>query len=122
MSNIKAKKGDIPQLVNPITNQQEWVNPSNIYVLIGKVDYNEAGQKRVFNGQPKQLGVFLSEKDEEIKNLKDQLKDAKETLTTFKAQYKRDMKNVVKLLELVVPQLELNSLELNNILSSMEEE
>lgn len=71
MNNIKCKKGDIQVLINPITKQTEWQNPSNIYIYIGKVDCNENGQKRVFSGTPMQLGVFLSEKDEEIKHFKE---------------------------------------------------
>lgn len=118
---MKCKKGDIQQLVNPLTKQTEWVNPSNIYIFIGKVDLNEVGQKRVFNGTPKQLGVFLSEKETEIQTLKEQLKETKDALATFKAQYKKTMRDVVTLLELVVPQMELNQIDLNNILESMEE-
>ena len=118
MNNIKCKKGDIQVLVNPVTKQTEWQNPSNIYIYIGKVDYNENGQKRVFSGTPKQLGVFFSEKVDEIQKLKEEVKALKE----FKASYKKTMKQVVALLEIVVPQLELNSIEINDILSSMEEE
>ena len=71
MNNIKCKKGDIQVLINPITKQTEWQNPSNIFIYIGKVDYNENGQKRVFSGTPMQLGVFLSEKEEEIQHFKE---------------------------------------------------
>lgn len=118
MNNLKCKKGDIQVLVNPATKQTEWQNPSNIYIYIGKVDYNENGQKRVFSGTPKQLGVFLSEKEDEIQKLKEEVKALKE----FKVSYKKTMKQVVAFLEIVVPQLELNSIEINDILSSMEEE
>lgn len=120
MNNLKIKKGDIQVLVNPLTKQCEWVNPSNIEINIGKVDYTETG-KKVTSGSPKKIGIYLSEKEKEIKDLQEENKELRNELSKFKATYKKNMKAVTKLLEILVPQMELNSLELNDILTNMED-
>ena len=120
MNNLKIKKGDIQVLVNPLTKQCEWVNPSNIEINIGNVDYTETG-KKVTSGSPKKIGIYLSEKEKEIKDLQEENKELRNELSKFKATYKKNMKAVTKLLEILVPQMELNSLELNDILTNMED-
>lgn len=122
MANLKRHIGDIQVLVNPITNQMEWISPSNLSIFVGKVDYDENGKKKVVSGALKKLGVFLSEKDEEIKELKEQLKEQKEQALAFKKQYKQTIKGIIKVLEIVVPQMELNSQEMNDLLFNLEEE
>lgn len=122
MSNVfKAKKGDIQVLVNPLTRQCVWVNPSNLDIYVGKVVMNDDCQKKVVSASPKQLGVILSELAAENKELRESNKDLKNELAKFKASYKNTMKGVTRLLEILVPQMELNQLELNDILTNMEE-
>ena len=116
MSNIKIKKGDIQVLLNPLTKQCVWISPSNLEVYVGNVVLNEDCKKKVVSATPKQLGVVISELTTENKELKEQNKELKNELSKFKASYKKTMKGVVKLLEILVPQMELNSLELNDLL------
>lgn len=121
MNNLKTKKGDIQILVNPLTKQFEFISPSNLEILVGTVVLNDTGKKKVVSAAPKQLGVVISELTAENKELKEKNKELKNELSSFKASYKKTMKGVVKLLEILVPQMELNSLELNDLLDNVEE-
>ena len=121
MNNLKGKKGDLQVLVNPLTKQSEWCSPSDLAILVGKVDYTSGGQKKVTSAAPKTLGVLLSEQQAQVKELQKENAELRNELAKFKSSYKSTMKNVTKLLEILVPQMELNSLELNDILTNMED-
>lgn len=57
MSNIKCKKGDILVLLNPVTQQKEWVNPYNLPIYV--------------NNEKRLLGDVIKEQDELKKEIKD---------------------------------------------------
>lgn len=66
MSNIKCKKGDILVLLNPVTQQKEWVNPYNLPIYVDN-------EKRL-------LGDVIKEHDE----LKKEMKELNNELLKFK--------------------------------------
>lgn len=104
----KGTKGDLVMLVDPITKATSYISPSNVIVYVGTVK-EENGIKKVELGTPKQLGVFLSEKDKEIR-------DTRLELDQLKINYRKNMKKVIDVLHILVGQTELNSLDLNELL------
>lgn len=80
MSNIiKAKKGFIQVLVNPLTKQFELIDPSDLNIIVGRIENG-----KVKSGSPYSLGLFLSKKDLEIQNLKEDYKKLNEEYLKFK--------------------------------------
>lgn len=71
MNIIKAKKGDIQVLVNPLTRQFELISPSNLLVIIDKVGV-------------KKLGVVLLEHEQRINELTNENKKLNEEYLKFK--------------------------------------
>ena len=107
--NYNGKKYDIPMLIDPISQQQSWISPSNLVIFVGTVITDEKGNKKVGSAVPKELGVFLSEKDNEILKLNKEISD-------LKINYRKNMKKLVDVLNILVGQTELNALDLNEIL------
>ena len=104
-----GKKYDIPSLIDPVTKATCWISPTNMVIYVGTVVTDEKGNKKVGSAVPKELGVFLSEKDDEISKLKKEISD-------LKINYRKNMKKLVKVLNILVGQTEVNALDLNEIL------
>lgn len=86
MGTLKAKRGDIQILVNPLTKQYEYISPSNLEILVGKVITNE-NKKTVVSAIPIKLGVFLSEKEKEISGLSDEISKLNNKFTKLEDQH-----------------------------------
>ncbi|MCR5112722.1 MAG: hypothetical protein K6A63_02165 [Acholeplasmatales bacterium] len=115
MSNVNnGKKGDIVMLIDPITQKKQYISPSNVIIYTGTVVTDEKGNKSVGTATPKQLGVFLSEKDAEIASLTKEL-------SQFKTSTRKSFKKLVSVLEILVGQTEVNNLDINEIIDSMED-
>lgn len=69
--NLKAKKGQIQVLVNPLTKQFELIDPANLIVYVDKVG-------------TKKLGVSLAEHEEKINKLTEDYTKLKEEYLKFK--------------------------------------
>lgn len=106
---MSGKKGNIAVLIDPVTQKTQWVSPNDLIVYTGLVKTDEKGNKSVGAGTPKKLGVFLSEKDDEISRLNKEL-------SSLKLNYKKNMKKILDILHILVGQTELNSLDLNELL------
>ena len=106
---INGKKGNIAILIDPLAQKQKWVSPNDLNVYIGTVKTDEKGNKTVSAGTLTTLGVFLSEKDDEITELKKEVND-------LKVNYRKNIKKLVDVLNILVGQTELNALDLNELL------
>ena len=45
--NYNGKKYDIPYLVDPVTQEKNWISPSNLVIYVGTVITDEKGNKKV---------------------------------------------------------------------------
>ena len=111
----KGTKGDLVMLVDPITKATSYISPSNVIVYVGTVK-EENGIKKVELGTPILLGVFLSEKENEIRETKKELRETKKELSDLKINYKKNMKILIGVINVLVAQTEINSLDLNELL------
>lgn len=69
--NIKAKKGQIQVLVNPLTKQFELIDPANLVVYVDKVG-------------TKKIGVIVSEHEEKVTQVIKNYEALKEEYLKFK--------------------------------------
>lgn len=106
---INGKKGNIAILIDPVSQKQKWVSPNDLNIYIGTVKTDEKGIKTVGVGTLTTLGVFLSEKDDEIRQTKKELSD-------LKSNYRKNLKKLVDILNILVGQTEVNALDLNELL------
>ncbi len=110
-----GKKGDIAVLIDPVSQSKVYISPSNLIIYTGTVVTDKNGNKSVNMGTPKQLGVFLSEKDAEIASLQKEFNQ-------FKATTRKGLKQILQVLEILVGTTELNNLNINELMNSMEED
>ncbi len=108
-----GKKFDIPYLIDPVTQSKGWIAPSNLVVFIGTVIKDEKGNKKVGSATGKELGVFLSEKDNEIDSLRKELSE-------LKTSYRKNMKYLLNIIEILIGQTELNGLNLSELKDNLE--
>lgn len=109
-----GKKYDLVFLTDPITQTKGYISPSDLVVYVGTVITDEKGNKKVGTATPKTLGVFLSEKDAEIDKLRKEVSE-------LRINNKNNIKKILTILEVLVGQTELNSLDLNEILDNLED-
>ena len=114
MARTNGKKFDIPYLIDPITQQRGWIAPSDLMIFIGTVITDEKGNKKVGSAVGKQLGVFLSEKENEIDSLRKELGE-------FKATTRKNTRYLLKIIEILIGQTELNGLNLQEIKDNLED-
>lgn len=110
-----GNKGDIQILVEPISKACKWIKPDKLKIFIGNVITDANGNKSVGLATPKELGVFLSEKDAEILQLQKELNEEK-------IKNRKVQKKMVDILKVLIGQMQLNSLEINELLDMEEEE
>lgn len=111
--NYNGKKYDLACLVDPVTQEKQWISPSNLIIYIGTVITDEKGNKKVGSALPKELGVFLSEKDNEIDQLRKEVGE-------FKSTYRKNTKYLLNIIEILIGQTEVNGLTLSEIKDNLE--
>jgi len=111
--NTNGKKFDIPYLIDPVTQTKGWMSPSNLMIFIGTVITDDKGNKKVGSATGKELGVFLSEKDDEIDKLRKEISE-------FKTTYRKNTKYLLSIIEILIGQTELNGLNLSEIKDNLE--
>lgn len=113
--NSNGNKYDIPYLVDPVTQAKNWISPSDLIIYVGTVVTDEKGNKKVGVATGKKLGVFLSEKDNEIDSLRKEI-------TALSTSYRKNMKGLLTIIEMLIAQMSINNAELTDLVTKMEEE
>lgn len=113
MARNNGKKFDIPFLLDPVTQSKGWIAPSDLIIFVGTVVTDDKGNKKVGSAVGKNLGVFLSEKENEIDTLRKEISELKTT-------YRKNMKELKKIIEILIGQTELNGLNLSEIKDNLE--
>lgn len=108
-----GKKYDLQCLIDPATQQKGWISPSDLIIFVGTVITDDKGNKKVGSAIGKNLGVFLSEKDNEIDSLRKEINELKTT-------YRKNMKELSKIIEILIGQTELNGLNLSELKDNLE--
>lgn len=113
MAKFNGNKYDLRYLNDPITQETRWISPSDLMIFIGTVVTDKDGNKKVGSAVGKKLGVFLSEKDNEIDSLRKEI-------TEFKTTYRKNTKYLLSIIEILIGQTELNGLNLSEIKDNLE--
>jgi hypothetical protein len=101
------KKGDI--LVYTSTDKQKAINPNDLLVYTGVIiEDSQTKEKKVASGTPIQLGVLLSTLVDDRDNI------AKE-LNELKISYRKNIKKLVSIIEILANQTALNNMQINDL-------
>ena len=110
-----GNKGDIPVLVNPLTKEQKFINPTELLIYIGTIIQQENGLKKVGTGTLKQLGVALSENTNDIESLQKELSE-------LKISYRKVVNILIDICDVLVNTAVINNLDIQEIKNTIKED
>ena len=109
----KPRKGDILIYVDGFNQYPISIN--DLEIEVGQVAVSElTKEKKVIAGINKKLGVVLSQ-------VVNELDDTKKELNKLKTSYRKNMKNLVNISEILINQTELNNMNINDLKTIKEE-
>lgn len=108
-----GKKYDLVYLLDTTTQAKGYISPSDLIIFVGTVIKDDKGNKKVGTATPQTLGVFLSEKEKEIDSLRKEVSELKTT-------YRKNMKELSKIIKILIGQTELNGLNLSELKDNLE--
>ena len=109
----KPRKGDILIYVDGFNQYPISIN--DLEIEVGQVAVSElTKEKKVIAGINKKLGVVLSQ-------VVNELDDTKKELNELKTSYRKNMKTLVNIIEILTNQTELNNMNINDLKTIKEE-
>ena len=107
------EKGDI--LIYTDYDKQKPIKPNKMIIYVGTVvEDSNTGQKKVGSGVPKELGVVVSELVNEVDTLNKELSE-------LKLSYRKNMKLLVDIIDVLTSQTQLNNMNINDIKQNLED-
>ena len=112
MINNLPNKGDI--LIYVDSSTQKAINPNDLLIYIGTIITDKNGNKKIGTATPKKLGVVLSD-------LTNELDSTKKELNELKISYRKNIKTLVSIVEILANQTALNNMNINDLKTITEE-
>ena len=105
-------KGDM--LIYVDSNTQKAINPNDLLIYVGTIILDDKGNKKLGTAVPKKLGVVLSD-------LTNDLDKTQKELNELKISYRKNIKTLVSIIEILANQTALNNMNINDLKTITEE-